>query len=151
MKMSCDDTGTNGAQRFEVFTGAGKRRDWPPEVKASIVAESYSGMETVSAVARRHGLVPSQLFTWRRQLREQMEERGLVMPATAKPEPTFVPAVVDVMPDPDPPPRNKPVRRRRRSKASTVELEVDGITVKIARGADSGTISAVITALRETQ
>ena len=151
MTMSCDDTGTNGAQRFEVFTGAGKRRDWPPAVKASIVAETYLGMETVSSVARRHGLVPSQLFTWRRQLREQMEEHGFVVPEAAKPEPTFVPAVIDVMSDPDPAPRNKPVRRRRRSKASTLELEVDGITVKIASGADAGTISAVITALRETR
>jgi len=151
MMMSCDDTGTNAVQRFEVFTGAGERRDWPPEVKASIVAESYSGMESVSAVARRHGLVPSQLFTWRRQLRGQMEEHGIVMPEAAKPEPTFVPAVIDAMPDPDPAPRNKPVRRRRRSKASMVELEVDGITVKIARGAAAGTISAVITALRETR
>ena len=44
MTMSCDDTGTNGVQRFEVFTGPVKRRDWPPEVKASIVAESYSRM-----------------------------------------------------------------------------------------------------------
>ncbi|MBC7286415.1 MAG: transposase [Hoeflea sp.] len=78
MTMSCDDAGTSGVQRFEVFTGAGRRRDWPPEVKLSIVAESYSGVETVSAVARRHGLCPSQLFTWRRELREQMEEQGLI-------------------------------------------------------------------------
>ena len=63
MTMSYDDAGTSGAQRFEIFTGVGKRRDWPPEVKASIVAESYSGQETVCAVARRHGLCPSQLFT----------------------------------------------------------------------------------------
>ena len=34
-----DDPVSKGAQRFEVFTGAGRRRDWPPEVKASIVAE----------------------------------------------------------------------------------------------------------------
>ncbi|MEZ5696733.1 MAG: transposase [Sphingomonadaceae bacterium] len=105
MTMSCDDTGTNGVQRFEVFTGAGKRRDWPRQVKASIVAESYSGMESVSAVARRHALVPSQLFTWRRQLREQMEEHGFVVPEAAKPEPTFVPAVIDAMPDPGPAPK----------------------------------------------
>lgn len=116
-----------------------------------IVAESYSGMDSVNAVARRHGLVPSQLFTWRRQLREQLEEHGFVIPETTKPEQTVVPAVIDAMPDPDPAPRNKPVRRGHRSKASTVGLEVDGITVKIARGADAGTISAVITALRETR
>ena len=27
-------------QRFEVFTGSGRRRRWPDEVKALIVAES---------------------------------------------------------------------------------------------------------------
>ena len=56
MIISGDDPASKGAQRFEVFTGAGKRRDWPPEVKAAIVAECYSGREGVSAVARRHGL-----------------------------------------------------------------------------------------------
>ncbi|WP_254792332.1 transposase [Sphingobium sp. YR657] len=56
--MPCDDAGTSKVQRFEVFTGAGQRRDWPPEVKAAIIAESYSKQETVCAVARRHGLIP---------------------------------------------------------------------------------------------
>ena len=36
---------SKGAQRFEIFTGKGKRRDWPPELKASIVAECYAGSE----------------------------------------------------------------------------------------------------------
>ena len=70
MTMPYDDAGTSGVQRFEVFTGAGRRRDWPLEVKASIVAESFTGLETVCAVARRHGLSPSQLFTWHRELRK---------------------------------------------------------------------------------
>ncbi|WP_236555116.1 transposase [Novosphingobium sp. 9U] len=65
---SCDDAGTSGAQRLEIFTGAGERRDWPPEVKVSIVAQSHSGHESTSAVARRHAMCPSQLFTWRREL-----------------------------------------------------------------------------------
>ena len=38
--MPYDGTGTSGVQRFEVFTGAGKRRNWPPEVKVSIIAEN---------------------------------------------------------------------------------------------------------------
>lgn len=92
--MPCDDVGTSRAMRFEVFTGAG-RRDWPPEVKASILAESCSGQETVCSVARRHGMSPSQLFIWRRQLRKQMESQGAAVPA-------FVPAVVDVAPAEEP-------------------------------------------------
>src|SRR3546814_20046272 len=76
MMMTCDDAGTSVVRRFEVFTGAGQRREWSPEVKASIVAESYSGQETACAVARRHGLAPSQLFAWRRDLRKKLEDQG---------------------------------------------------------------------------
>ena len=56
-------------RRLEVFTGAGRRRTWRAEQKARIVAESYESGETVSAVARRHGLTPQQLFGWRGERR----------------------------------------------------------------------------------
>ncbi|MFO1344696.1 MAG: transposase [Rhodocyclaceae bacterium] len=52
---------------MEIFTGAGRRRSWSAEQKAQIVAESSSAGTSVSAVARRHGLTPQQLFGWRRQ------------------------------------------------------------------------------------
>jgi transposase len=56
-------------RRLEVFTGAGRRRAWTIEQKARIVAETDAGGESVSAVARRHGLTPQQLFAWRRDAR----------------------------------------------------------------------------------
>ncbi|AHE52284.1 hypothetical protein NX02_19870 [Sphingomonas sanxanigenens DSM 19645 = NX02] len=127
-----------------MFTGAGRRRDWPPDVKASIVAESFSGQETVCSVARRHGMSPSQLFTWRRQLRKQMESQGAGVPA-------FVPAVVDVGSAEEPGAAIQRPKQRRRSKASAVELEIDGVAVKISHGADAGVIAAVIEALRATR
>lgn len=152
MTMPYDDAGTSGVQRFEVFTGAGKRRDWPREVKVSIVAESYAGTETVCAVARRHGLSPSQLFTWRRELRKQMEAQGLVLPSTPAPAAMFVPAVVvEPVPSSDPAPAAARPRRRWRSQTSAVELEIDGVAVKIAHGADRGLITAVIEALKATR
>lgn len=43
-------------RRLEIFTGAGRRPSWSAEQKTQIVAESLAGRETVSAVARRHGL-----------------------------------------------------------------------------------------------
>lgn len=147
MMITRDDTGTSGVQRFEVFTGAGRRRDWPPEVKASIVAESFSGRETVCAVARRHSLSPSQLFTWRRELRKQLEDRGGILPAV----PVFVPAVVEVHPADDPIAAARRPKKRRRSNVSAVELEIDGVAVKIGRGADAGVIAAVIQALKATR
>ena len=51
--------------RVEVITGVERRRDWTDEEKLAIVAESCQDGVVISAVARRHGLRPQQLFTWR--------------------------------------------------------------------------------------
>jgi hypothetical protein len=53
---------TKPVHRLEVFTGAGRRWTWGDEDKARIVAEMAVSEESVSAVARRHGLSPQQLF-----------------------------------------------------------------------------------------
>jgi transposase len=55
--------------RLEVIQ-TGARRHWSAEEKLRIVAESESGPRQVSATARRYGLLPSQLFHWRRLGRE---------------------------------------------------------------------------------
>lgn len=151
MTMSCDDAGTSAVQRFEVFNGAGRRRGWPPEVKASIIAESYSGQETVCAVARRHGLSPSQLFTWRRELRKRLEDQGSQLPVAPLPPPSFVPAVVEPLPASEASPPGRRSRKRSRSRTGAVELEIDGVVVKIGRGAEAGVIAAVIEALKATR
>jgi transposase len=150
MIISGDDPGTKDFQRFEVFTGAGKRREWPPEEKALIVTECYAGVETVSAVARRHGLVPSQLFAWRRDLRKRFENEGLALPSAAPEAAAFVPAVIEPGAAQDLAPMRRVLRRRRRA-AAVVELEINGVAVQIARGADAGVITAVIEALRATR
>jgi transposase len=121
-------------RRIEVFTGAGRRRNWSPEEKAAIVAESYVGGETVCSVARRHGLTPQQLFTWRRLARG---------PRMAK-TPAFVPAVAAVRA----PAVTKRLRRRRSSVAAPIELEIDGVVVRVGRGAQASTVAAVIRALK---
>ena len=60
-------------RRLEVFTGTGRRRSWNAEEKERIVAESHTCGDSVSAVARRHGLTPQQLFAWRRHVRHSVE------------------------------------------------------------------------------
>ena len=55
----------SSVSRLEVIT-TGARRRWTLEEKRRIVAESYRAPRIVSATARRHGLTPTQLFTWRR-------------------------------------------------------------------------------------
>ena len=151
MTMSCDDAGTKPVRRLEVFTGAGHRRDWSDEARAAIIAESYAGMESVSAVARRHALAPSQLFTWRREFRRAAQATGIGAAVAPEPEPFFVPAVIDPQSTTIAPGRTPVVRKRRARRAreaAAVELEIDGVAVKIARGADAGVIAAVINALK---
>ena len=58
----------------------GRRRRWSDEEKLRIVTESFSGPRLASATARRHGISPGQLFTWRRELRVQ-PERPAISPA----------------------------------------------------------------------
>jgi transposase len=94
---------------------------------------------------------PTQLFTWRRELRKQMEVQGLALPATSAAAPLFVPAVVEPSMPSDVGPVCRRPQRRRRSSPGAVELDIDGVAVKIARGADSGLIAAVIEALKATR
>ena len=46
------------------------RRRWSTELKEQAVAESLVPGANVSAIARRIGIEPSQLFAWRKALRE---------------------------------------------------------------------------------
>ena len=124
-------------RRFEVFTGAGRRRDWSDDDKARIVAESYEPGASVSEVARRHALSPQQLFGWRRLLRRTGEDLSL------PPSPMFVPAVTS------PPPQDVKRRSRRRvDRDAGIELEIDGVLVRVGAGASPKAIAAVIGALK---
>ena len=53
-------------QRIELITGAARRRHWSTKQKLRIIEESFAPGETVSSVARRHGVAPNLLFRWRR-------------------------------------------------------------------------------------
>ena len=42
------------------------RRNWSEAFKARLIAETFAPGANVSAIARREGILPSQLFGWRR-------------------------------------------------------------------------------------
>ncbi len=56
---------TGSISKSEVLSGPERRR-WAPAEKLAIVAETYEPGMSVSLVARRHGIAPNQLFSWRR-------------------------------------------------------------------------------------
>ena len=106
-------------RRLEIFTGAGRRRSWSDDQKARIVAESLGGSESVSAVARRHGLTPQQLFTWRRQGHGGSVVRHGGM--------SFASVVVA---------------------PAAIEIEYGGATIRVSAGSDAATLRAVLQALK---
>jgi transposase len=55
--------------KIEVL-GTERRRRWSLQDKRQIVEETLQPGVTVTEVARRHGLAPSVVFTWRRLARE---------------------------------------------------------------------------------
>ena len=130
MTDTADDprTKVGPARRVEIFTGAGRRRIWSAEEKARIVAESLTSGASVCAVARRHGLAPSQIFRWRRM-------NGGTTPAP--PALSFAPVFLGD-----------------RAAASAVaaqdaiEIEFKGVKLRIPGGTRPATIMALLKALR---
>jgi transposase len=55
---------------MEIITGRERRRRWSVTHKLRLVAEMDEPGATIRAVAARHGICESLLFTWRRQVRE---------------------------------------------------------------------------------
>ncbi len=82
------DSHTDSAQvrRLEAVQ-TGRRRRWSEDEKLRIVLESFQEPRQASATARRHGISPSLLFTWRRAF-------GAMPSAASRSGPRFVPAVV---------------------------------------------------------
>jgi transposase len=67
--------------RIEIFHAQARRR-WSDDEKRQLVAETFMPGATVHAVAQRHGVNTSQLFTWRKRFRAQL---GLPAPAPGMP------------------------------------------------------------------
>jgi transposase len=128
--------------RLEVITGTGRRRRFSEDDKSRIIEETLVPGAVVSEVARRHGLSPQQLFGWRRQARRPGPA------STGTEAPKFVPAVVE-------PQLRRATRRGERKRkrqaervSGIIEVEIDGVTVRVGRGAEMKTVAAVLRALK---
>ena len=126
-------------RRLEVITGTGRRRQFSEDFKAGIVEETLVPGAIVSEVARRNGLTPQQVFTWRRQSRHPM--------ASEAEAPKFVPALVESS-VPARPRRGRPRPRQVERSTGSIEVEIEGVTVRIGRDAEAKTVAAVLHALK---
>ena len=114
-------------RRLEVFTGAGRRRAWSADHKEMIVAESYSCGESISVIARRHGLTPQQLFAWRRSARLRAKDDAC--------RPAFAPVVVDD-------------GAACSERAPLIEIVIGAATVRVASGINAASLAAVLRAVK---
>jgi transposase len=99
------------------------------------------GGDSVCAVARRHGLLPQQVFGWRRQLREAADSQGT--------EIEFVPAVITAGTSASG--RQRIAEPRTDFDVGVITLEINGVTIRAGRGADAAMIAAIVHALKATR
>lgn len=116
-------------RRFEVITDAVGRRRWPEEAKARIVAEAFAPGAVVSEVARRHGLTPQQVFTWRRVARRAAE---------AEAGPAFVPAIV----------ASGEAGGPAEAPTGRIEIVLGAAVVRVPPGVDEATLARVLRAVK---
>ena len=64
-------------RRLEVLSGPGGRRRWTAEAKGRIIEETLRPGANISDVARRHGLMPQQLYGWRSAARAREAASGV--------------------------------------------------------------------------
>jgi transposase len=113
-------------RRLEVITRTGRRRRFSEDDKARVVAETLAPGAVVSHVARRYGLTPQQVFTWRRQARERTAESV-----------SFAPVVLATAPVPD-----------TRTEVASIEIVIGLATVRVPPGVDAATLKLVLRAVK---
>jgi transposase len=135
----------------EVISGPERRRSWSDEEKLEIVSESLVEGVNVSALARRHGMSPQQLFGWRAKIRARMQAAAEPPPSTSSPALTFVPAVVvdtsaAANTSPTAPAASGVVTSGALS-PSTIEIAIGAAVIRITGTVDGRTLTTVLRAV----
>jgi transposase len=128
-----------------------RRRRFSVEQKLAILTEATRPGATLSAIARRHGLLPAQVYKWRR-----LAELGVIGVPGVSELPSFVAVEItrDVPPLPAPVAEDNPAaindapRLRRRKKAGLIEIELEGgCRVRVDRDVDAAALERVLEVL----
>lgn len=148
---SKDGDAVADVRRFEVITGTGRRRRWSTDDKARILLESFTPGANVSEVARRNGLSPQQLFSWRREFRDfdASTPAALTRPGDSKSPSsetkpaamTFAPIVVAAASPPPPPPSGP-------GAPGIIEIVIGDMVVRVLSQVETATLAAVLRAVR---
>jgi transposase len=133
--------------RGEIIGRVERRRRFTEEQKLAVLAEVSGKDANISAVARRHGLTPSQVFKWRR-----LAELGVIGIAGASELPSFM--AVQVAEDASVSSGTTsiceaPVGRRRNGKPiGLMEIELgNGRRIRVDRDVDADALQRVLQVL----
>jgi transposase len=128
---------------MELITGRERRRRWSAADKLRIVAESQEPGALIRAVAARHGVCESLVFTWRRQVRDGV----LVAPEM----PAFMPVQMLETPGPAMPTLSSPPRPAPPARPSSGLIEIElgnGQQVRVGNDVNLAALRRVLAALR---
>ena len=135
----------------EVLGRIERRRRFSVEQKLAVVAEASAPGANISEIARRHELVPAQVFKWRR-----LAELGVIGIPGASELPAFVAVEItkEAAPLPVPMPAGAATeiaaspRRRRRRKSGLIEIELGGgRRIRVDRDVDAAALDRVLEVL----
>ena len=135
----------------EVLGRVERRRRFSVEQKLAVLTEATAPGASMSEVARRYGLLPAQVYKWRR-----LAELGVIGVPGASELPSFVAVEIarEVRSLPAPVSAEKPTagagasRRRRRKKAGLIEIELGGgRRVRVDRDVDAAALERVLDVL----
>jgi transposase len=118
--------------RVEIRTGIGRRRRWTGEEKGRIVAEAVAPGAVIAEVARRHDLAPQHLSNWIRAAKSGR----FALPGEGV---AFVPVVA----------AERAGWSKSDGRGHRIEIAMGAVVIRVANGADRGTLEAVLRALAE--
>ena len=124
-ESSFESNGNGRARPMEVIPAGRERRQWTPEAKARIIAESMQVRANVAEIARRNDILPQQLYAWRREARERMESDYA---------PAFVPPMVE--------------EPKAQGNGAEIRINIKGMTIRIPDGVTADHIERVLLAVQ---
>jgi transposase len=122
--------------------GAERRRRWSYDEKVRLVGETVRAGETVCGMARRHGVAPSLLLTWRRQPR-QGRLGDEAVPALVPVEIASAPAPISISA-----PERASSSPAQRARAGIIDIELCGCRARVDRDVDAEVLQRVLELLR---
>jgi transposase len=128
--------------RMEIVTGRERRRRWSEEDKLGILQEAATSGLSIAEVARRHDVVPQQIYIWRRQLLAKVKaESGHGA------SPRFLPVAVVSETDVAETPQDERIPDKPRGTARQAQIEIrckGGRVLKVESSIDPAVLQALI-------